>query len=222
MNDKPSPAAHIHAALAPSDSEAMVTMRMLEALESRSSVTQRMLASELGIAVGLVNAYMKRCLRKGYLKATKVPASRYAYYLTPKGFAEKSRLAASFFVSGFQFFRTARSQCAGLFAECVERGIRRVVLCGTGEMCEVAIISATEFDVELAAVYDPAFDGKAYCGLAVVRGLAAAGRVDAAIVTDMRLPQQTYDAMLELMPAERVLVPPMLRIGNPNPKGRRR
>jgi DNA-binding MarR family transcriptional regulator len=222
MNDKIVHAMTADPASAPSDSEAFATMRMLETLEARSTVTQRMLARELGIAVGLVNAYMKRCLRKGYLKATKVPARRYAYYLTPKGFAEKSRLAANFFVSGFQFFRTARNQCTELFYELASRGKKRILLCGAGDMCEVAILSATEFDIELVAVFAPEFQGDTHCGCKVVRNIDEAGHVDMAVITDMLQPQQTYDRLIEVLPADRIVAPSMLRIRHPSGEGRRR
>ncbi len=216
MSDKA--AADLHTALAPSDSEALATMRVLDAVESRAGVTQRLLASELGIAVGLINAYIKRCVRKGYLKTTKAPARRYAYYLTPEGFAEKSRLAARFFVSGFQFFRTARGQCADVFAECGRQHIKSLVLCGAGDMCEVAIIAATEFDVRLLGVYDPSATGDTFRGLRLSRDLESFAPYDALMVTDMRDPQGMHDALVGLGASDRILAPPMLRIGRPRPK----
>jgi len=79
-----------------SHAEAQITLGMLNAVEENSVLTQRSLARELGIALGLANAYLKRCVTKGYIKVTHVPAKRYAYYLTPKGFAEKSRLTARY------------------------------------------------------------------------------------------------------------------------------
>ncbi|MBL8807266.1 MAG: winged helix-turn-helix transcriptional regulator [Rhodospirillales bacterium] len=216
MNEKA--AAELHSALAPSDSEALATMRVLDAVESRAGVTQRLLASELGIAVGLINAYIKRCVRKGYLKTTRAPARRYAYYLTPEGFAEKSRLAARFFVSGFQFFRTARGQCAEVFAECARRNLKRLVLCGSGDMCEVAIIAATEFDVELVGVYDPAAEGESFRGLRLSRDLGQFAPFDAAIVTEMRDPQSMHDSLVDRLAPGNLLAPPMLRIGRQRPK----
>jgi len=45
----------------------------------------------LDIALGLVNAYVKRSIKKGLVKVSQAPARRYAYYLTPQGFSEKSR-----------------------------------------------------------------------------------------------------------------------------------
>jgi hypothetical protein len=69
---------------------------LLESVERDGAQSQRKLASDLGIALGLVNAYLKRCVKKGLLKIGQAPARRYAYYLTPHGFAEKSRLYASY------------------------------------------------------------------------------------------------------------------------------
>ena len=69
-----------------------IMLGLLESVERNGEQTQRHLASELGIALGLVNAYLKRCVKRGLLKLGEAPARRYAYYLTPHGFAVKSRL----------------------------------------------------------------------------------------------------------------------------------
>ena len=57
-------------------------------------MTRRSLARELGIALGLANAYLKRCAKKGLIKIAQAPANRYAYYLTPQGFARKPAASA--------------------------------------------------------------------------------------------------------------------------------
>ena len=92
-----------------SGEEAKITLGLLSAVEANSALTQRSVASDLGIALGLANAYLKRCVRKGLVKVKQVPANRYSYYLTPKGFAEKSRLTAEYLSISFNFFRSARS-----------------------------------------------------------------------------------------------------------------
>src|SRR5438445_8329748 len=104
--------AHADDALLPAPSprpkaEADITLGMLNAVEENSVVTQRSLAKELGIALGLANAYLRRCVSKGLIKVTHAPANRYAYYLTPQGFAEKSRLTAQYLALSFDFFRVA-------------------------------------------------------------------------------------------------------------------
>ena len=62
-----------------------IVLGVLDAVERNPSVTQRSVARELGIALGLVNAYLNRCLSKGLIKIGQVPPRRYAYYLTPRG-----------------------------------------------------------------------------------------------------------------------------------------
>jgi len=72
------------------------TLEVLEKIEKHNNLTQRHLADSLGVALGLANSYMKRCVRKGLIKVHQAPANRFLYYLTPKGFAEKSRLTAKY------------------------------------------------------------------------------------------------------------------------------
>ena len=87
--------------------EDAVTLEILEFIEGQSHVTQRHLADRLGVALGLANSYLKRCIRKGLIKVQQAPANRYLYYLTPKGFAEKSRLTARYLRASFDFYRQA-------------------------------------------------------------------------------------------------------------------
>src|SRR5207253_7334046 len=80
-----------------------IVLGLLTSIERDSGVTQRKLAGDLGIALGLANAYLRRCVRKGLVKVSQVPLNRYAYYLTPQGFAEKSRLTAEYLATSFNF-----------------------------------------------------------------------------------------------------------------------
>src|ERR1039458_244709 len=93
-----------------------IVLGLLESVERDGAQSQRKLAADLGIALGLVNAYLKRCVTKGLVKMSEVPTRRYAYYLTPKGFAEKSRLTVDYLASTLVFFRRAqigRACCRG-------------------------------------------------------------------------------------------------------------
>src|SRR3546814_9139172 len=94
-----------------SDNQDAATMvALLEAIGSGDEHTQRTLATRMGVALGLAKALLKRCAAKGLVKIQNAPARRYAYYLTPKGFAEKSRLVAEYLETSLHFFRGARSQ----------------------------------------------------------------------------------------------------------------
>ena len=129
---------------------------------------QQKLAQDLGIALGLANAYLRRCVRKGLVKMSQVPLNRYAYYLTPQGFAEKSRLTAEYLSVSFDFFRRARSECTLLLGECANRGWRKVALYGAGDLAEIVVLSAPETGIEVVCVIDPSRAGHRCAGLAVV------------------------------------------------------
>ena len=198
------------------DTERAITLGVLTAIQGDNKVTQRSVAKGLGIALGLTNAYLKRCIKKGYIKVSQVPPNRYAYYLTPRGFAEKSRLTAEFLSQSFLFFREAREQYAAILADCARRGWRRVAFCGAGDLAEIATLCNKDTAVAVAAVIPFSFEESEAPdpGLAEqLRALAA----DALIVTDLSHPQQTFDALAGHVPVERILTPELLNIARSRP-----
>ena len=193
---------------------------LLSAIERDSRVTQRSLSKDLGIALGLANAYLKRCVTKGLVKVRQVPLNRYAYYLTPHGFSEKSRLTAEYLTISFNFFRDARTQCATLLDSAVREKWRRIVLIGAGELAEIAILSAAEHPVEIVSVVDDRVGHSRCAGVPIVADVAAAlraGGIDGFLVTDTQAPQAAYDRAADALAAtgyapDRILAPPMLHI----------
>ena len=132
-----------------------ITLGLLEAVESGKARTQRGLAVDLGIALGLVNVYLKRCVKKGLVKVSQAPARRFAYYLTPQGFAEKSRLTAEFLSWSLTFFRQAKESCGRVFDQAHALGWRRIVLVGSGDLADIARICATDRGLVIVAIIDP-------------------------------------------------------------------
>jgi DNA-binding MarR family transcriptional regulator len=191
-----------------------IVLGILEAIDSGEPVTQRAVASELGVALGLVNAYLKRCMKKGLVKMTEAPARRYAYYLTPKGFAEKSKLTASYLSHSFSFFRTARADCEAVLDEAAKRKMPRLALVGASDLAEIMRVCVREQAVELVAVVDAEQNGS-WAGLPVVRAYDDLDRVDAVIVTDLKAPQKAFEEAVQALGADRVFVPAMLRRHGP-------
>ncbi len=204
-----------------------IVLGLLSAIEQDSSVTQRSLSRELGIALGLANAYLKRCAKKGLIKVSQVPLNRYAYYLTPKGFSEKGRLTAEYLTISFNFFRDARAQCAALLDAAGRRGWCRIALVGAGELAEIAVLSAGETVAEVVCVADARVAAGRCAGVPVVKDLAEAlqlaggeGKLDGFLITDTQAPQSAYDAAVKQaaaagFAANRVMVPALLRIKAP-------
>jgi DNA-binding MarR family transcriptional regulator len=117
------------------DVESRRDLQLLEALERESTITQRTLASRLGIALGLTNLYLKRLIRKGYVKCVTVSPNRLVYSLTPKGMARKARLTYEFMKYSLDFYRDARQHLRQSLQLAVPRQ-RRVAIYGTGDAAD--------------------------------------------------------------------------------------
>ncbi len=188
-----------------------IVLGLLESVERDGAKSQRKLAAELGIALGLVNAYLKRCVTKGLVKISGVPTRRYAYYLTPQGFAEKSRLTVRYLAISFEFFRRARTDCAEAFNAARLRGWRRVALLGVSDLAEIATICATETEMSIVAVVDAAASAKTFVGIPVLTSLDdVREHADGLVVTDLKTAHETMGAAVAAFGAERVLAPALL------------
>ncbi len=185
---------------------------LLDAVDSDEALSQRSLAARLGIALGLTNALLRRCLRKGLVKMQDAPARRYRYYLTPEGFREKSRLVAEYLSFSLRHFRAARDQYESLLEECHRRGDRAVVLYGTGELAEIATVAAHGARVRLLAAVDPARNEPDFCGLPVAHHIGQFRSLDAVVLCVAQDVQAVYDRLVAELGPDKVLVPPMLRV----------
>jgi DNA-binding MarR family transcriptional regulator len=192
---------------------ARIVLGLLESVERDGAQSQRKLASDLGIALGLVNAYLKRCVKKGLLKIGQAPARRYAYYLTPHGFAEKSRLTVEYLSHSFSFFRRAREDYSSVLKSARMRGWYRIVLLGVSDLAEIATICALEQGIAIVAVVDAKATTDRFVGARVVASIdAVPGGFDALVVTDLEATRETVRAVSERIGADRMLMPALLRI----------
>ncbi|MBM3505231.1 MAG: winged helix-turn-helix transcriptional regulator [Alphaproteobacteria bacterium] len=197
------------------DAKGEITLGLLDAIDADHTASQRTLANQLGIALGLTNAYLKRCIHKGWIKVRQTPANRYFYYVTPKGFAEKSRLTTGYLARSLTFYREARSQFEALFDGAAQRGHRRIVLAGAGELAEIAQLCALQYPIEIVGVLDPG-GAREFRGLKVAAALADLDRFDLAIVTALKRPQRVYRDLCLALPSERVAAPALLKVAAAN------
>ena len=159
--------------------------------------------------------------RKGLVKATQAPARRYAYYLTPQGFAEKSRLSLEYLTYSFTFFRQAKSDCLVAFETARGRGISRIALAGVSDLAEIATICARESAVEIVAIVDGQSNLTRFVGLPIARGYdEVAGSFDGVIVTDLKTTPATIEAATARFGTDRVLVPALLQKASKNAETR--
>ena len=195
-----------------SENQTEITLGVLSAIEKNSGVTQRHVANDLGVALGLVNSYLKRSIKKGFVKIRHAPANRYAYYLTPAGFSEKSRLTAEYLSGSFHFFRNARQECTSILERCEELGHRKIVLAGASDLAEIVYLCAQEHVIEIVGVVDSKEAGQTFLTLHIFGDLRAVEKFDAIVVTSLSEPQSVYNYMVANISAESVFAPTILGV----------
>jgi len=199
-----------------SEGDPQITLGVLNAVEKNSRVTQRDVAKNIGIALGLTNAYLKRCIKKGLIKVQQAPANRYAYYLTPQGFAEKSRLTGEFLSQGFQFFRLTRTQLIEIFEHIQSRKWHNVAFHGLTDIAEIGVLCSTNFDIQIVGIVDKTSFLKEYISIPIVSNIKDLASFDAIVITDLGDPQATLKNLSEIFPAHRIFAPQILKLSHPN------
>ena len=138
------------------------TLKILERVDNGKTPSQRDLAGELNISLGLVNSFIKRLVKKGFVKITTIPRNRIRYILTPSGAAEKTRLTYKYIQHSYSFYKDARQRLRKLCADLEKEGIQRIVFYGAGDLAEIAYISLQETPIQLAAIVDDEKKGQRF------------------------------------------------------------
>ena len=184
-----------------------LTLGVLEAIDSKKSITQRSISKDLDMALGLVNSYLKRCVKKGFIKIQQAPKNRYLYYLTPKGFSEKAKLTAEFLTSSFTFFRKSRDQIEEILDHCNKKNWKRILLFGNSELAEITSLYSKNYEVQIIQVYNTSNlrDSKQ-------DDFPPVSDLDAIILTDLTSPQKSYEQLVTVYKSKPILVPKLLKV----------
>ena len=129
-------------------------LKLMEALEGERSQSQRDLANRLGISLGLVNALLKRFIKKGYFRVRTAPKGRVKYLLTPRGVAEKSMLTYRYIHYSLSIYRELQNKFRPIFLNLKFEGRKRIILFGKGELAEIASSVMKENNLQLVAIID--------------------------------------------------------------------
>lgn len=188
------------------DVEERRNLQTLEAIAEDDHLTQRTLANRLGIALGLTNIYLKRLVRKGYVKCVNLQSNRLRYLLTPNGIAEKSRLTYEFMQYSLFLYGQVRQHLYTVLEPYAHDGRTRVAVYGTGEAAELAYLSIAELGLEMVAVFDGGSNGQ-FLGRPV-RHIAQHGEVpfDLLLVATFRYADSIVEDLVRLgVPRERLV-----------------
>lgn len=135
-------------------SEEMRDLQFLEEIEQNPKISQRELSHKFGIALGVTNACIKRMARKGLIRLRGFPPRRIAYYLTPKGFSEKTKLALHFFSYNIHHYAEMKKQIEKKLLDMQNKGVKRFTFYGISDEMELAYITLQGLDMKLIGIVD--------------------------------------------------------------------
>lgn len=136
------------------DREAYRELQLLTEISADQSLAQRSLAKRQGLALGLINFLIHRLVKKGYVKVVNLERKRLHYLITPQGLTEKARLTYEYLEYSLYFYRHVRTFLAAALSVILESGAKNAVLCGTGEVAEIAFLTLQQRGVNVVAVVD--------------------------------------------------------------------
>jgi len=139
--------------------------KILQAIASGHQVTQRSLAGNLGVALGLTNLLVRRLVAKGYVKLSRMGTRHVRYLMTPAGWEALGRATRESLENTVHLYTETREHIHGLLsvasAQCEPdaEGQKRVVFYGAGDVAEIAYVSLQKTDLTLAGIVDDRRDG---------------------------------------------------------------
>ncbi len=136
--------------------EHLRSLQLLEEISKDASLSQRKLSQHLGVALGMTNACLKKMINKGLVKAKGINHKRIAYYLTPKGFSEKTKLTYHFLEHTIKYYSRLKNNISAKLALLSAAGHKRIICYGAGEATEVAfiILNESNFEFLVLAIVD--------------------------------------------------------------------
>jgi len=189
------------------DNKDIRTLKILEKFDNDVVPSQRDLARDLNISLGLVNSFIKRLVKKGYFKARHVPKNRMRYFLTPKGASEKTRLTYEYIQHSYNFYKEARQKLRDLYTELESQNVSSIVFYGAGDLAEIAYLSLQETNIKLVAVVDDEKKGKRFTRYIVEHpDRLDALTFDRILITSLNFKESIYQRIAGLgLPSESVV-----------------
>jgi DNA-binding MarR family transcriptional regulator len=187
----------------------MKELSLLQELEKNPIVSQRELANKFGIALGVTNACLKRMGHKGWIRITSLNHHKIGYFVTPKGFKEKTKLTLHLISWTVKHYSTLKKIIGERLLEMQNNNIERVVFYGVSEEMEIALVTLQGTSLKLIGIVED--DEKYFPRVVLGYELEPVSRVkelnpDAILITALAEIEKKKDRLRELMVAKPICV----------------
>ncbi len=119
-------------------------LSLLEEIELDPDVNQATLATQMGVAVGTVNWYIKRLIAKGAVKVSRAERKKLRYIITPAGLALRTRLAVNYVEHSLTLYRKTRQRVKEHISLVRRAGHTRIQIRGEGDVADICRLTCLE------------------------------------------------------------------------------
>jgi len=129
-------------------------LKILEEFEKNPFASQRELSHKLNIALGVINACIKRMVQKGWIRIHGLNHRKIGYYLTPKGLTEKTKLSLYIISCTIQHYVELKRIITQRLLEMQKEGVKRILFYGISDEMEVAYITLQGVSMNLVGIVE--------------------------------------------------------------------
>jgi len=135
-------------------------------LKEDPSLSQRSLARKLNISLGLTNAILQNLIHRGLIKAQKLSGRKILYLITPKGMVQAANFIYDRVRETQHYYQYAKDLLTAHFTHLHDKGARRAVIYGTGQLAEITYLSLLDSPLKLYSIItaDPTLSQNKFLG----------------------------------------------------------
>ena len=135
-------------------------------LKADPSQSQRSLAHKLNISLGLTNSILQNLIHRGLIKVQKMTGRKILYLITPKGMVQATNFIYDRVRETRHYYQYAKDLLTARFTILYDKGARRAVIYGTGQLAEITYLSLLDSPLKLHSILtdDPASTQQKFLG----------------------------------------------------------
>ena len=146
------------------NNEVATLQNIANTLEQEPLASQRILAENAGMSIGLMNAVLKRFVERGWIMLTNVNLRKLSYAITPAGIAELTARSQKFAKRTFELANIYNETLCKYISDAKKEGKKRLCLYGQSYIrflliycCQIQNVTFEEKDTKAPV------DEKAFC-----------------------------------------------------------
>ena len=129
------------------NTDVMTLQSIADTLKNEPLASQRVLADNAGISIGLMNAVLKRFVERGWIMLSNVNLRKLSYAITPTGMAELSARSQKFAKRTFELANSYNQIVCDEILKAKQNGKSKVVLFGNSYIKFLLEYACKENDV---------------------------------------------------------------------------